>query len=205
MENKNIFSGIEEKEMDKILKALDTKPIEFLKNRTIITNTMDKIMIGILLSGTANVEKYDYDGNRFILEKLEKNSVFGEVFSRFGGDISVVATSDCEVLLFEYSTFINKNKNRLFLTNMFELLSQKIVELNIRIDILSKRSIRDKLLTYFLVLTKDNPSQIFTLPFTYTDLADYLCVDRSAMMREIKKMKELGILKTKGRKIKLFS
>lgn len=204
MENKNIFLGIDEKEIDRILKNLDTKPIDFLKNRTIMTNSTDKNMMGILLNGTANVEKYDYNGNRFIIEKLEKNSVFGEVFSRFEGDISVVATSDCKVLLFEYNSFINKNKNRLFLSNMFEFLSQKIIELNIRIDILSKRSIRDKLLTYFLFLSKDNSNRIFTIPFTYTDLADYLCIDRSAMMREIKNMKDLGILKTKGRQIKLF-
>ena len=92
----------------------------------------------------------------------------------------------------------------MFLNNFFTILSQKIIDQNIRLEILSKRSIKDKLLSYFLLLAKDNPKQVFTLPFTYTDLADYLFVDRSAMMREIKKMKDSRIIKTKGKIIKLL-
>ena len=87
---------------------------------------------------------------------------------------------------------------------MLKLLSNKIVELNERVEILSKRSIRDKLLSYFELLASDNPKRSFTLPFTYTDLADYLSVDRSAMMREIKNLKDEGFLKTNARKITIM-
>ena len=84
---------------------------------------------------------------------------------------------------------------------MLKLLSQKIVELNERVEILSKRSIRDKLLSYFELLASSNPKRSFLLPFTYTDLADYLSVDRSAMMRELKNLKEEGFIQTNGKKI----
>ena len=205
MNSKSIFDGIDEKDVEKLLKNLEARKISFKKDRTIVTNIINVKMIGTILNGTADMERYDYNGNRSIIEKLEKNSVFGEVFSRLGSDISVVATSDCEVLLIEYDNLLKNAKNITLISNMFNLLSSKIVDLNMRLEILSKRSIRDKLLTYFLILANDKPNRTFILPFTYTDLADYLSIDRSAMMREIKNLREEGFIKTNGKRISLIS
>lgn len=210
MEVKSIFEGIEEEDIKKMLKCFDAKTRTFKKDRTIVTNIINIKMIGIILEGTANVERYDYNGNRSIIEKLEKNSVFGEVFSRLGSDISVIATSDCEVLFIEYEHLIKRCKkgciyHSVLTNNVLQLLSKKIVDLNKRLEILSKRTIRDKLLSYFELLANNNPKRSFNLPFTYTDLADYLSIDRSAMMREIKNLKEEGFIETNGKKITLKS
>lgn len=206
MEVKSIFEGISEADIEKMLKCFEARKLTFKKDRTIVTNIINVKLIGIILSGTANMERYDYNGNRSIIEKLSPNSVFGEVFSRLGSDISVIATSDCEVLFIEYENIIKKCKkgclyHNILTNNMLKLLSQKIVELNERVEILSKRSIRDKLLSYFELLASSNPKRSFLLPFTYTDLADYLSVDRSAMMRELKNLKEEGFIQTNGKKI----
>lgn len=210
MEVKSIFEGIEEEDIKKMLKCFDAKTRTFKKDRTIVTNIINIKMIGIILEGTANVERYDYNGNRSIIEKLEKNSVFGEVFSRLGSDISVIATSDCEVLFIEYEHLIKRCKkgciyHSILTNNVLQLLSKKIVDLNKRLEILSKRTIRDKLLSYFELLANNSPKRSFNLPFTYTDLADYLSIDRSAMMREIKNLKEEGFIETNGKKITLKS
>ena len=210
MEVKSIFEGIEEEDIKKMLKCFDAKTRTFKKDRTIVTNIINIKMIGIILEGTANVERYDYNGNRSIIEKLEKNSVFGEVFSRLGSDISVISTSDCEVLFIEYEHLIKRCKkgciyHSILTNNVLQLLSKKIVDLNKRLEILSKRTIRDKLLSYFELLANNNPKRSFNLPFTYTDLADYLSIDRSAMMREIKNLKEEGFIETNGKKITLKS
>lgn len=210
MEVNSIFEGIEEEDIKKMLKCFDAKTRTFKKDRTIVTNIINIKMIGIILEGTANVERYDYNGNRSIIEKLEKNSVFGEVFSRLGSDISVIATSDCEVLFIEYEYLIKRCKkgciyHSILTNNVLQLLSKKIVDLNERLEILSKRTIRDKLLSYFELLANNNPKRSFNLPFTYTDLADYLSIDRSAMMREIKNLKEEGFIETNGKKITLKS
>ena len=209
MEVKSIFEGISEEDIEKMLKCFEARKLTFKKDRTIVTNIINVKLIGIMLSGTANMERYDYNGNRSIIEKLSPNSVFGEVFSRLGSDISVIATSDCEVLFIEYEHIIKKCKkgclyHNILTNNMLKLLSQKIVELNERVEILSKRSIRDKLLSYFELLASSNPKRSFLLPFTYTDLADYLSVDRSAMMREIKNLKEDGFIQTNGKKITII-
>ena len=76
--------------------------------------------------------------------------------------------------------------------------------LNTRIELLTKKNIRDKLLSYFDIISRNRLSKKFTLPFTLTDLADYLSVDRSAMMRELSHLKEEGFIDKKGKKITLL-
>ena len=103
------------------------RKLTFKKDRTIVTNIINVKLIGIMLSGTANMERYDYNGNRSIIEKLSHNSVFGEVFSRLGSDISVIATSDCEVLFIEYEHIIKKCKkgclyHNILTNNMLNLI-----------------------------------------------------------------------------------
>ena len=82
-------------------------------------------------------------------------------------------------------------------------MSTKITNANNRIEILSNKTIRNKLLAYFKVISKKNNSKIIYLPYNYTDLADYLGVDRSAMYRELKHLKDEGLIETKNRKITL--
>lgn len=208
MNELTIFSNIENVDVERMLKCFDARKIEYKKDRTIISNVINASTVGIILSGTADMIRYDYNGSRTIIEKLEKDSVFGEVFSYLGSDISVVATSDCEILFIEYNRLINRCKkncvcHNVLTDNILKLLSKKIIELNGRLEVLSKRTIREKLLGYFNLMVKGKTNRYFYLPFSYTELADYLAIDRSAMMREIKNLKEDGIVTITGRKIVL--
>lgn len=75
--------------------------------------------------------------------------------------------------------------------------------MNEKLEVLAKRSIREKLLEYFNILAKKQNKKNITLPFSFTDLADYLSIDRSAMMREVKNLKDEGFIDTNKRKITL--
>ena len=87
---------------------------------------------------------------------------------------------------------------------MAELILSKVTMLNTRVELLTKRTIRDKLIGYFSILSNRNFSTTFSLPFSLTDLADYLSIDRSAMMRELKYLKDDGFIKKVGNKITLL-
>ena len=87
---------------------------------------------------------------------------------------------------------------------MPELILNKMTVLHTRIELLTKRSIRDKLIGYFTLISSKNLNKSFTLPFSLTDLADYLSVDRSAMMREMKSLKEEGFIEKNGNRITLL-
>ena len=204
MKNLKIFSSIEEKDLDKVLKSLGARTILYGKNQTIFTNIDNTNMIFIIVSGHANILGYDYNGNCSILEKLEKDSIFGDLFFKYDNDISIITTSPCEILVLEFDNLIKNFKNNIILNNFINLCINKIIDLNLRVSILSKRTIREKLLTYFKIMRNKYSSNSFSIPFTYTNLADYLSIDRSAMMRELKKMKDENILKTYGRKITMI-
>ena len=153
--------------------------------------------------------RYDYNGNRSIIESLEENSIFGKMFSYLDNEVSIIATSECEILLFDYELLMKRCKNNCtchvkIMDNILELLSSKIMSLNERVEVLSKRSIKDKLLCYFDLIAKRKGKKSFYLPLSYTELADYISVDRSAMMREIKNLKDDGIISSNGKKLTLI-
>ncbi len=206
MEELLIFKNIELIDILKMMKCFDAKRITYKKERTILSNVINSNLMGVVVNGYANLIRYDYNGNRTIIENLSKDSVFGKAFSYLDNEVSVVAVSDCEVLLFDYSLLMNKCRKNCschnnLIDNVLNLLSNKIIELNERLEVLSKRSTRDKLLSYFYIISKKKGKKTFYLPLTYTGLADYLSVDRSAMMREIKNLKDDGIISNDGKKL----
>ena len=169
----------------------------FNKNEIITTYINKRNQICILIDGEADLVRYDYNGNKTIVEHFTKNELF------------VKARKKCEVLFFSYKNLKQKCKSnckfhQILNENISELILNKVILLNTRIELLAKRSIREKLLGYFNVLSTRNFSTTFLLPYSLTDLADYLSVDRSAMMREIKSLKEDGFIKKTGNKITLL-
>ena len=183
----------------------------FRKNQTITTYIQKRNQIYILIEGEADLVRYDLNGNKSIIEHFTKNDIFGEAFYIIttNNELSVEARKNCEVLSFTYDNIHQKCRNnckfhQTLSENFSNLILNKVMDLNTRIEILTKRSIREKLRGYFNILSTRNLSQTFSIPFSLTDLADYLSVDRSAMMRELKLLKDEGFIKKSGNKITLL-
>lgn len=206
----SIFNGIEEDNIKFMLNCFDAEKISFNKNRTIASYINSTNLVGIVLSGNAELIRYDYDGNRTIVEELNENSIFGDMFYQVDtNELSVIAKTEVEILFIPYDAIIKRCKkacpfHSTLVSNILTILSDKIVNMNERIEVITKRSIREKLLAYFDLVAKRKLSKSFTLPFPLSDLADYLSIDRSAMMREMKNLKDDGIINAKGRKITLL-
>lgn len=183
----------------------------FSKGETITSYIEKRNQFCILLNGEADLVRYDLNGNKTIIEHFSKNDVFGEVFYivTTNNELSVEAKKRCEVLFFSYDNIHTKCKNnckfhQTLAENLPEIILHKVTDLNTRIELLTKRTIREKLLSYFSIVSSRNLSKTFTLPFSLTDLADYLSVDRSAMMRELSLLKEEGFIEKIGNKITLL-
>ena len=183
----------------------------FKKNQTITTYIQKRNQVCILLSGEADLVRYDLNGNRSIIDHFTKNDVFGEAFYivTTNNELSVEAKKSCEVLFFTYDSIYQKCRtgckfHQTLSENFSDLVLNKVTALNTRVEILTKRSIREKLRGYFNILSTRTLSNTFSIPFSFTDLADYLSVDRSAMMREIKSLIDEGFIKKNGNKITLL-
>ncbi len=206
-----IFDDISPEELTQMMRCFRAAEKAFSAGEIILHYTDSTYTIGVVLSGEAQLVKYDYDGYKNIIEHLNPNSVFGSLLIRpFAKEsFEIIALSPCSVLFFDYAHLIKRCENActhhsILTSNMLQILSSQSQYLHMRIDILSQRTTRGKLLSYFQVLSRQQQSPRITLPFPLYSLADYLFIDRSAMFREMKKMKEEGIIASKGKAITLI-
>ena len=199
---------------NKLLNSCDKVQLKtFEKNEIVTTYIINRNQVCIVLNGSADLMRYDFNGNQTIVEKFNKFDVFGEIFYQINtnNELFVIAKEKSKILIFNYDIFEKKCKKNCkmheeLLIGLPNLVLTKVSDLNLRIELLSKKTIRDKLISYFRILSETNFSKTFTLPLSLTDLADYLSVDRSAMMREIKSLKNEGFIKkTDKNKITLLS
>lgn len=183
----------------------------FKKNQVITSYIQKRNQICILFRGEADLVRYDRNGEKSIIEHFTKNDIFGEAFYvvTTNNELFVEAKKNCEVLFFSYDNISKKCRSnckfhQILSENFSKIIVNKVTALNTRIEVLTKRTIREKLLGYFAILSTRSLSRTISLPFTLTDLADFLSVDRSAMMREIRNLKDEGFIKKVGNKITLL-
>lgn len=183
----------------------------FHKGEVITSYIAKRHQLCILLSGEAELVRYDYNGNKTIVEHFSTNDIFGEIFYTVttNNELFVEAKENSSVLFFIYDDIKTKCKRNCafhekLLLNLPELFLNEIIDLNMRIELLSKRTIREKLQGYFTIISSRNMSKTFIIPFSLTDLADYLSIDRSAMMRELKSLKDEGFIEKTGNRITLL-
>ena len=168
--------------------------------------------VGIVERGQVSLIRIDEAGVATVLEDMGPGGVFGRhlAFAGFAADsLEVVARTACDILFIDNSCIFKRCENACthhstLVYNMMNLLSNKTRSLSERVDVLSRRSIREKLLCYFRQQTEKSGEDVFTLPFSLSVLADYIATDRSAMMRELRHFKEQGIVCTDGRQIRLL-
>lgn len=200
------FWGLTKEQITHMSEAGMLSVREFGKRQVLMNQDDDRELIGIMLKGDAFLESMNMEGQRRILDYFqEKESFVRKCFPEMErGVCYVISRCRCQV------AFINERK----LTSkddFHETRAQILEEILMRAqrrammhaDVLCQRSLRQKLLVYFGYLSRSGGRPFFDLPFSYTDCADYLAVDRSAMMRELGRMKDEGIVTVDGRRLRL--
>ena len=204
-----LFKDIDEASKNKILRELEAITARYEKNQIILSSVKNDDIICLIQSGHIQVIKNDANGNHIIIEDLYEGDIFGSISANISSnDFEIVTKEDSTVTIIELDNIYAYNNNvslyNTFIKNLIKVLYKKVQEFNNRIEILTNKTIRDKLLAYFRIMTKNNNTKTIYLPFNYSDLADYLAINRSAMARELKILKDEGLIETKGKKIKLL-
>lgn len=200
--NTRLFKGLNLNEVEAILQCLSAKKESFKKGDIIMLEGQPVSSIGLILKGKIQIVKEDYMGNRNIMSQISSGSVFAESFSCVKTErlpITVLAVTDCEILWLNYMKLISTcscscQYHAELIENMVFIIAKKNILMNRKIEHLTKRSIKEKLLSYLFQQSIDNNSIEFTIPFNRQELADYLCVDRSAMSSELSKLQKEGII-----------
>ena len=190
-------------------KSIVIKKRVYRKNETITAYIINRAHLFILQSGSADLEHYEASGALSVIEHINANELFGDQFHSFSSsnELTVVAKRRCTVLAFDYNEMmdrLNEKDRKEVYSILFRLMSEKIATLNNRTALLTKGTTREKLLAYFKSRNL-RYQRAFTLTYSYTNLADYLSVDRSAMMRELAHLEDDGIIRRNGREITLLT
>ena len=207
-----IFQGITEKNKRKLLNNLYADTLHIKTGQGIFDMYKDEEIIGIIIKGNLKIISNTENGNEILIENLEENDIFSTTLSFSSASVSdVIAIEDSEVIIISlsYDEILKYKDNskkyyNLFIKNLFIIFSQKLKERNERLQIISKKTIRNKLLEYFDIMYKKNLSRNIYLPGTYISFAAYLATDRSALSRELKNLKDEGFILINGKRITLL-
>ncbi len=179
-----------QEDLEKIKPYLSIK--QYKKNE-IIYNMLDIPMIGIVLQGSVNIETIDYLGNTSILSHVQKDEIFAESYalSKTPMSVYVKACEDCTIQFLDTKALnvCHNLQHKLLMVS-----TQKNIRLSQRIFITSNKTIRDRVLAYLSYMSIQKNTSHFDIPFNRQQMADYLNVERSALSKELSKMKQEGLL-----------
>ena len=206
----SLFKDITPDNKSKLLKLLETSNFTYQKGVNIAYLFKDKESIGLVIDGSLDIVRIDYNGTRTIIETIYEDEILGtSLTSLLSNDYEIITREDTKILWLDYKVILGINDTKYsyynqFIKNLLMIALEKNTLKNERIEILTQKTIRNKLLEYFRIEALKNRSKIIYLKSTWQDLADYLAIDRCAMTRELKNLKEEGFISVKGRVITLL-
>ena len=197
-----LFAGISSEERKAMLGCIGYHFGTYQKGDIIAFAGENIRHIGILLSGSVDMVKEDFWGNKTMLVRMQKDEVFGETFACGEDKLSVVTfvvSENAKILFLPFDRVMHSctmacEFHHRLIENMVRIIANKNRDLMQKIEVVSKRTIREKLLSYLSIQAQVQESCYFEIPLGRVELAEYLCVDRSALTRELVKMKEEGLI-----------
>lgn len=202
LKNTKLFEGITEAEIETVLGCLSACVMSYKKGDIVFHRGERITSVALLLEGGIHIQKEDYWGNLSILNEISEGDIFGEVYACLGNDKILnhaVAVKPSVVLFLDVGRILTlcpsacRFHGRL-VQNLLSVLALKNKMLTQKLEHMSQRTTREKLLSYLSEQSLRTGSSSFTIPFNRQQLADFLSVDRSAMSNELSKMRDEGIL-----------
>lgn len=197
-----LFAGIGEEEIEAMLGCLQAAAYTYKKGEYVVRQGERMSSISVLIDGSLHIQRDDYWGNRSIINHVEEGEMFGEAYiapesGAFPND--VVAERDSTVISFDIKKMLTTCSSSCrfhsaVVQNLCFAISEKNRKLMQKLGYMSRRSTREKLISYLSDEAKKNKSGSFSIPFNRQQLADFLSVDRSAMSNELSKMRDEGLI-----------
>ena len=211
MSDITLFTDILPEEQARMRVCFQAKELVFQNGETIMEYSHFMNKIGLVLSGRAVLYCCDESGNQYLIDELKKDAVFGEPFllPASSQHYYITAEEETRVLFINYEHVIKRcesacHHHSQMVSNLLQMTALQSRQQMNRIYVLSRSSIREKLLAYLTSLSREAHNPDLYIPMSYTALAQFLSVDRSAMTRELKSLEKEGLLKKEGRRISLM-
>ena len=208
-----LFFDIGEEDLLRMLVCLGARVDYFDKKYTVFSESSPARYVGIVLSGSVQMVQMDYYGNRSILGEISPSGVFAEEFACAEVSslpISVVASESSEIMLIDCSHILHTCHNNCgfhqqLIFNLMKDLAVKTIVSHQRLEVTSKRTTREKVLSYLNLQAQKEGKCSFEIPFDRQELADFLMVDRSGLSAELGKLKKEGLIETEKNRFTLLT
>ena len=205
-----LFQGIAYSDFEHLIGCLSAKTASYRKDDIVLLSGNTINYVGLILSGAVRIIKEDIDGNSAIVTDLSVSEIFGEAFACAGitqSPVTIEAAEETEILFLDYKKIVTTcagacQYHAMLIENMLKLIARKNIMLNQKLEILSKRTTREKLLCFFDA--RRGSARKFTVPFNREELANYLCVDCSALSNELCKMRDDGLINFQKNKFEII-
>lgn len=197
-----LFSGLCQEELELLFGCLGAVVRHYEKDEPITLPGDDIRHIGIVLGGRVQAVEADANGNRNIFSYFGPAELFGEVFVCAGlvkSPLAITAVSRASVLFLEFHRVLarctlNCALHTRLIENMLRVIASKSMSLNEKLSCVGCRSIREKVEAFLTLQMKHAGQRSFQIPFSRMEMADYLCVDRSALSAVLCKMRDEGFI-----------
>ena len=197
-----LFDRIRPEDMPGMLGCIGYHVRSYEKGEIIAFEEEKINLVGVVLKGAVDMIKEDVWGNRTMLVRTYRSDIFGETFA-CGEDsmatVSFMAAEDSEVLFLSFCRVMHTCTHacvfhQTLIENMVRLIARKNRELMRKVEVVSQKTLREKILAYLSVQAQSQGKNEFEIPLGRVELAEYLCADRSALTRELAKMKTEGLI-----------
>lgn len=207
-----LFAGLDRDSIRSLMGCLNASITHTRKGEPVFLEGDPTDRIGLVLEGAVQIVRDDFYGNRTVLAVTEPGELFAETFVCAGQEampVSGYAISDSKILWLDCKKMLTVCTNacgfhNTLVQNLLQVLAQKNLRLNQKIQVMSQKTTREKLMAYLLDQAKQKDSREFTIPLDRQALADFLGVERSAMSAELSKLRRGGVLETKGSSFRLL-
>ena len=197
-----LFAGIDTRDMEGMLGCIGYHIRQFQKGEIIAFEEETINHVGVVLSGAVDMIKEDIWGNRTMLVRTYPEDIFGETFAcgaESSSLVSFVAAQDSKVLFLSFCRVMHTcthacQFHQTLIENMVRLIARKNRELMRKVEVVSKKTLREKILAYLSIQAQTQGAKRFEIPLGRVEWAEYLCADRSALTRELAKMKDEGLI-----------
>lgn len=200
--NSKLFYNMAEEEILQLLTCLDSHVKHYHAGDTLWRAGERVHQVGVVLTGRIHVEDYDFIGNKSLVAEYAQGQSFGEEHALSHErplPFDVVAQEDATILFFSIQKVsapcsINCMGHHKLIENLLSSVATHAYDLEMKVSHISKRTTREKLISYLSEQARLQHSAVVTIPFNRQELADFLAVERSAMSKELAKMKKEGLL-----------
>ncbi|QIB68740.1 Crp/Fnr family transcriptional regulator [Aminipila butyrica] len=206
-----LFDGIKDDDLSPMLACLSSYILSYQRGESVLLDKPIKC-ICLILQGSVHLIQEDVWGKKTILDFLERGAVFGESVACGSGPNptkSYYAPAYCRILFIPFHQVLHTCQmscscHHQLIENMVKVLAHQNIRLMEKLEVTSKRSLREKILSYLSLQAQACQQDSFEIPLGRLELANYLCAHRSALSRELERMKQDGLIEVERNTFRLL-